>query len=159
MFPFRNLVLTLCLFLTLFAAGCAGLGSGYESPTVNISSFKALPGQGAAPNFEIGLHITNPNRSALELKGVAYTVSVEGHKLLTGISNDLPTIEAYGQGEILLNGTVSLFNSIAFFADLATQKTNQKDLSYSLDAKLDTGAFHPIIRVNKKGTLSFESFQ
>ncbi len=139
--------------ISLLTAGCAGIGTGYETPEVTVSSFKTLPGQGAAPRFEIGLHILNPNRVDLELEGVAYTVSIEGYKILTGVSNDLPVIEAYGEGEILLTATVSLFNSIAFFADLAG-KDNPDELSYSFEAKLDVGSFRPIIRVSKSGTLS-----
>ena len=150
--PFNLLLLTF-LFCTV-ATGCAGLQSGYETPDVTISSFKALPGQGAAPKFEIGLHIVNPNRTELALKGVAYTVSIEGHKILTGVANDLPVIEAYGEGDVTLTGTVSLFNSIAFFADLA-RSTAPEDLTYSFDAKLDPGTLHPIIRVNRSGTFSF----
>ncbi|WDP88353.1 MAG: LEA type 2 family protein [Desulfobacter sp.] len=143
---------TLFFFLM---AGCAGLNTGYDQPTVTVSSFKAVPGQGPVPRFEIGLHIVNPNRTELSLKGVAYTIEIEGHKIMTGVAKDLPVIEAYSEEEVILTGTVSLFNSIAFFADLAGHK-NLDGLSYSLEAKLDPGALHPVIRVTKKGTLSLE---
>jgi len=149
----RLFILTVVPILITLLVGCAGLQPGYESPSVTVSSFKALPGKGAAPRFEIGLHIVNPNRTDLALRGVAYTITLEGHKILTGVANDLPVIEAYGEGNVILAGTVSLFNSIAFFADLARDK-NPDALSYSLDAKLDPGTLSPIIRVNKKGTLS-----
>ncbi len=149
----RPFILTVIAVLMTFALGCAGLQPGYESPSVTVSSFKALPDKGAAPRFEIGLHIVNPNRTELALRGVAYTITLEGHKILTGVANDLPVIEAYGEGDVVLMGTVNLFNSIAFFADLARNKKPDA-LSYSLDAKLDPGTLSPIIRVNKKGTLS-----
>lgn len=149
----RTAALTLIAVLMTLTIGCAGLQPGYETPSVTISSFKALPGEGVAPRFEIGLHIVNPNRTELALKGVAYTVSLEGHKVLTGVANDLPVIEAYGEGNVLLMGTVSLFDSIAFFTDLA-RKGNPEELSYSLDAKLDPGTLSPVIRVNKEGKIS-----
>jgi LEA14-like dessication related protein len=139
-------------FLGVYLTGCAGLQTDYETPTVSVTSFKAIPGEKMVPRFEIGLHIVNPNRSALDLKGIAYTVTLEGHDLLTGVSNKLPRIEAYGEGDILLEASMDFFNSIGFFADLA--KNKRETFAYSLDAKLDVGTLHPILRVSKKGDIS-----
>ncbi len=147
--------LILILILGFYLTGCAGLQTDYEPPTVSITSFKAIPGEGMVPRFEIGLHIVNPNRSALDLKGIAYTVNLEGHDLLTGVSNKLPRIEAYGEGDVLLKASVDFFNSIGFFADLA--KNQRETFAYRLDAKLDVGTLHPIIRVSKEGNLSLFS--
>ena len=153
--PLSHKLVLFIFIAALFSIGCAGLSNDWETPAITVSSFKAVPGENAAPKFEIGLHIVNPNRTPLELDGIAYTISLEGHKLLTGVANDLPVIDAYAQGDVLLTGTVSLFNSIAFFADLARRKTHN-DFSYSFDAKLDIGSLRPIIRVNKTGTLSLD---
>lgn len=149
-------ILSLALTGTLICLclGCAGLGSGYEPPTVTVSSFRALPGESVAPRFEIGLHIINPNPTDLNLRGVAYTIDVQGHKILTGVANDLPVIKAYGEQQIMLTGAVNLFNSIAFLTDMARSK-GLDGLSYRLSAKLDPGGIHPVIRVSQKGTLSF----
>ncbi len=141
------------LILGIYLTGCTGLKTDYETPIVSITSFNAIPGEGIVPRFEIGLHIVNPNRSALDLKGISYTIALEGHTLLTGVSNKLPRIEAYGEGDILLEGSVDFFNSIVFFADLAKNQKRQS-FEYRLDAKLDVGALYPVIRVSKKGNLS-----
>ncbi len=146
----------LILFFGFYLTGCAVLQTDYETPTVSITSFRAIPGEGMAPKFEIGLHIINPNRSALDLKGISYTINLEGHKLLTGVSNKLPRIEGYGEGDVLLEASLDFFSSIGLFAELAKNK-KQEMFSYSLDAKLDVGILHPIIRVNKKGNLSLFS--
>jgi LEA14-like dessication related protein len=150
----KHLIFILILCTSL--AGCAGLQTDYESPIVSVTSFKAIPGEGMAPRFQIGLHIVNPNRSDLNLKGIAYTVNLEGHSLLTGVSNKLPRIEAYGEGDILLEASVDFFNSMGFFADLAKNQ-NRETFAYSLDAKLDVGTLHPIIRISKKGNISLFS--
>ncbi|HGY11362.1 MAG: hypothetical protein DRH34_14240 [Deltaproteobacteria bacterium] len=143
----------LLLFLILFVSGCATLQPGYETPIVSITSFEAIPTQGLIPQFQIGLHIVNPNRSPLDLKGVSYTISLEGHKIMTGVSNQLPLIEAYGEGDVLLTASVDLFSSIGFFTDLIRTQTKEK-ISYSLNAKLDAGSLHPMIRVTRKGEIS-----
>ncbi len=147
-----NHIILIILF-GFYLTGCAELQSDYEIPTVSITSFNAIPGEGMAPRFEIGLHIVNPNRSALELKGISYTVNIEGHNLLTGVSNKLPRIEAYGEGDVLLEASVDFISSIGFFADLA-KNPKLEAFEYSLDAKLDVGTLHPVIRVSKKGKLS-----
>ncbi|MCD4720011.1 MAG: LEA type 2 family protein [Desulfobacula sp.] len=137
----------------LFTLSCATLQPGYETPTVSITSFEAIPSQGMIPQFQIGLHIVNPNRSPLDLKGISYTITLEGHKIMTGVSNQLPRIEAYGEGDVVLNASVDLFSSIGFFTDLI--RNQKKDMiSYSLNAKLDAGSLHPLIRVTKKGKIS-----
>nr|WP_320014472.1 LEA type 2 family protein [uncultured Desulfobacter sp.] len=146
------------LFLTMvfIFSGCAPLQPGFETPVVSISSFEALPSQGVVPQFEIGLHIVNPNRTALNLIGMVYTISLEGHKLVTGVTNELPVIEAYSEGDIFLNASVNLFSSIGFFTNLIRNQNLEK-ISYQFNAKLDVGTLHPVIRVTKKGELSLIS--
>lgn len=143
----------ICSFFILIASGCSSLQPGYETPVVSITSFEAIPTKGIIPQFQIGLHIVNPNRSALNLKGVSYTIALEGHKVMTGVSNQLPQIDPYGEGDVLLTASIDLFNSIGFFTDLVTTRKKEK-ISYSLTAKLDAGTLHPLIRVTRKGELS-----
>lgn len=151
----RTLSLAFFCLLLLMVFGCATHQPGYEKPAVTISSFEAVPSQGIVPKFKIGLHIVNPNRTPLELKGIAYTIALEGRKIMTGVSNKLPKIEAYGEGSVELNAVVDLFSSIGFFTDL--MKTGRLDaVNYSFTAKLDAGSFHPLIRVKREGKLSLD---
>ena len=141
----------LSLFL-LSVSSCAQLQSGYETPVVSITSFEAVPTQGIVPRFQIGLHIMNPNRSPLYLKGVSYTISLERHTIMTGVSNQLPQIEAFGEGDVLLDASVDLFSSMGFFSDLIRRKKDK--ISYTLNAKLDAGSSYPLIKVTRKGKIS-----
>ena len=75
---------------------------------------------------------------------------------MTGVTNELPVIEAYSEGDILLNASVDLFSSIGFFTDLIRNRNLEK-ISYKFNAKLDVGTFHPVIRVTKEGELSLSS--
>ncbi len=149
---FTKLVICLILFIT--SVGCASLEPGFETPTVNIISFRVLPSEGAVPKFEIGLHIVNPNRSSLKLDGLIYSVTLEGHKVLTGVSNKLPTIDAYGEGDVVLVATADLLSSIGLFARLL--QSQQETFDYTLDAKLDIGSFRPRIHVVKEGEISLQ---
>jgi len=145
----------LLVVLATLSTGCAGFGPGYETPTVTVSSFRALPSDGAMPAFEIGLRVINPNREALELKGVSYTVSLEGHEIITGVGNELPVIEAYGEGEFKLTASANLFAGIRLLTDLMS--SGNDSFKYSFEAKLDIGTFRPAIRVKDSGKIALRS--
>ena len=143
-----------CLALFISISGCAGLEPGFEAPTVGVSSFRILPSEGAAvPRFEIGLHIVNPNSEALALQGIVYTVALEGHKVLTGASSDLPVIGAYDEGDVTLIATTNLLSGINLFASLMNQP--RESIAYDLEAKLDIGGLRPRIQVRETGQVVF----
>lgn len=133
-------------------AGCAGLRPGWETPTVTVKSVRAIPSQGVLPEFEIDLHVVNPNREKLKLAGVSYTVSLEGHELIKGVGNDLPVIEGYGEGDITLNASADLFAGVGLIRELMS--TQKNTVSYEFEAKLDPGALRPSIRVKDTGKVS-----
>ena len=140
--------IVLAMVLTA-VAGCATLHPDYETPAVNVSNIRALPSEGIAPRFEIDLHIVNPNRTALALQGIAYSLKLEGYKLLTGVANELPIIEAYGEGDVTLVASTNLLGSIRFFTDLIN--AGKDTISFELEAKLDPGGFKPAIYVVESG--------
>ena len=144
-------VLSLILWLVLLA-GCASLQADFKEPNVSVTSFRALPSEGMAPRFEIGLHVTNPNRTALELVGLSYTVNLEGRQILSGVASELPAIAGYGEGDITLLATADLFNSFSLFADLLRQPRDT--FAYEINADLDLGGIYPNINVAKKGQIS-----
>ena len=146
------------LVLVMFAlAGCAHLFSNFETPTVSVTSFRVLPGQGVLPTFEIGLHVINPNRTELKLAGISYHVDLEGHRVLSGVSNQLPVIEAYGEGDVVLQVQPDLFSTISLFTDLMKQPRDQ--FKFALTAYLDVGGFMPKIKVKKEGLISLNGQQ
>ena len=137
--------------------GCASMNADYEEPAVTVTSFRAVPTESAALNFEIGLRVVNPNRDPLELQGVAYTITLEGHKLITGVGKDLPAIEGYSEGEFTLNASASLFQAIQLLGDLMNDPKDR--IRYDLDTKLDVGTFRPAIRVRNSGEISLQPVQ
>jgi LEA14-like dessication related protein len=146
--------IVVCLALFIAVIGCANLEPGFETPIVGVTSFRILPSEGAVPKFEIGLHIINPNRTSLKFEGLVYSVTLEGHKVLTGVSNNLPVIESYGEGDVVLIATADLLNSIGLFATLL--QSQRETFDYKLDAKLDIGSFRPRIHVVKEGEISLQ---
>jgi LEA14-like dessication related protein len=142
----------LCTVWVLLVCGCSGMQFHYETPTLSLSSFRILPSDAMGPRFEIGLHIINPNRSSMKIYGVVYTVKIAGHRILTGVANDIPTIDGYGEGDVLLNTAADLFSSISLITNLLQERRDS--IAYELEAKLDLGRFRPDVHVEKRGTIS-----
>ena len=146
----RQLLAATSVLLLLCA--CTGLRPGFETPTVTVKSVRALPSTGALPDFEIVLHVVNPNREDLKLAGVSYSVSLEGHKVVNGVGNELPVIEGYGEGDLTLTASADLFAGLNLLRELIA--TSGDAIRYEFEAKLDPGPFSPSIRIKDKGELS-----
>ncbi len=146
----------LLIVLTTFClVGCAQFFPAFESPTVNVTSFRVLPSQTAIPIFEIGLHIINPNRAELKLRGISYHVELEGHQILNGVANNLPVIEGYGEGDVQLQVQPDLFSTINLFTDLLNQPRDK--FRFNLTAYLDIGGWLPKIKVEKEELISLSN--
>lgn len=104
------------------------------------------------PAFAIGLRVINPNPEALTLRGISYTVSLDGYDVIKGVGNNLPVIEGYGEGEFNLTASANLLAGVRLFSDL--MKSNKDTFGYGVEAKLDIGAFRPSIRVRDGGEIS-----
>jgi LEA14-like dessication related protein len=146
-----NVLATIIVALTVLPA-CVGLRPGFETPTVTVKSVRALPSEGALPDFEIILHVINPNNEALKLAGVSYTVSLAGHDVIQGVGNELPVIEGYGEGDLVLTASANLFAGIGLLRDLMS--TQGDVIRYEFEAKLDPGPLSPSIRVKDEGEIS-----
>jgi LEA14-like dessication related protein len=143
------------LLMLLIISGCARLSANYEEPTVGLKTFRLLPAEGIVPTFEIGLHIINPNRDPLDIRGLYYTVAIEGHKVLAGVASDLPEIKGYGEGDITIEATVDLLSGAKLIRSLLVQPTTT--FQYTFNAKLDLGPFIPTMNIVEKGQFSADS--
>ena len=130
-------------------SACNTLPTDFEEPSVSVSSFKPKRSANITPQFEIVLHVTNPNREPLELEGMSYTIHLDGNKVLTGVANDLPTIEPYGEADVVVNATADLLGGFQLITGLMADSKQQ--IEYEFNAKLDVGVFVPRIEVSKKG--------
>ena len=148
----RNLIAGL---LAVLLGACATLSPDYEEPTVTLSSFKALPSEGMVPAFEIGLRIINPNSQPLNLDGIVYTVSLEGHELVKGVGKDFPVIEGYSEGEVKLTAAANLLAGIRFVGDMMQERG--ESVEYEFKAKLDLGGLYPSIRVSERGEINLSA--
>ena len=143
--------------LFLMISGCAIIQPRFENPSVSLTSFQLIPSENMAPRFEIGLHVINPNKIPLPLQGMSYTVMLEGHQLLKGVTTDLPSIPAYGEGEVVLQATADLFSGLRLLNDLMSRP--RETFTYELKAKLDIGSLLPIIWIREAGEITLQQLK
>lgn len=141
-------------FLSIFLlCNCAGtISPDFEPPVVSLHTFKMLPNESVTPRFEIGLRILNPNSDPLRFDGIFYSVDIEGYKVLSGVSNDLPTIEPYSEANITLEANVDLFRGVRLISSLLQDPRDA--FKYSFKAKLDLQGFSPNINIKEEGQLN-----
>jgi LEA14-like dessication related protein len=141
--------------ILLLLSACASMPTDFEEPSLTVSSIALRNTNSITPQFDIILHITNPNRVALNMAGMSYSVALAGNKVITGVANDLPVVEAYGEADVPISAVVSLMGGIRFLNELMTRNPDQID--YVFDARLDVGKLRPRININKSGIISLRS--
>ena len=138
------------LLLLAILAGCATIPSDFKEPKVALLSIKPRLLNSMAPEFDILLRVSNPNREALELRGLTYQVRLADRKVVDGVANDLPRIEAYGEADVSLSARADLFGAL----DVLTRLMNNRGepVDYAFDAEIDVGALYPMVRVSRSGS-------
>lgn len=143
----------LVLSVLFLSTSCASLKSVVEKPRLAVTDFKLLGTQGLSPRFGIGLKVDNPNRFDLKLNGASYTLSLQGFEVIQGVSNDIPTIPAYGSATFTVEAQASFMEGLKLVKSLMANNT--KALGYVLSVKLDAGDLVPTINIKDEGMVEF----
>ena len=146
-------MLTPSFLLLVLLGGCATLSPGFEEPTLQVNSIRLKNSNSLAPEFEISLQVTNPNRDALSIDGMTYTLNLAGNKVVSGAANDLPTIPAYGEADVKIMATLSLLGGFKLLNDLMNQY--QESVGYEIIVRLDVGKLYPRITIQREGVFTF----
>lgn len=142
------------LAFLLLVGGCATLPSDFKQPGISVVSVTPRILNGVAPEFDIVLRVTNPNRSALDIAGLSYTINLSGSKVIEGVANDLPEIAPYGEANVRLGATADLFSSLQVLTGLLADPTSP--VEFEFNAEIDIGSFYPMISVNRVGVISLQ---
>ena len=135
-------------------SGCASLLPKLDPPKVNLVSFRSLPAESGAPRFEIKLRVVNPNKQALDIAGISYSVELLNKELVTGAANDIAPIAGYGEGEVTLQAELQLLELVRLLASFGT--TNSEPLKYRFTAKIDFNGLTPTQRIEDSGEITLK---
>ena len=138
-------------------SACATLTSEVDPPKVTMESFRSIASESGTPRFEIKLRVTNPNKQPLDVAGIGYSVEIQGKELVSGVTNDVPLVEAYSEEMVTLEASLQLFQLLRLVTSLATVESDA--LAYRFSAKIDFKGFTPTQRIEETGTISLDQLQ
>ena len=141
----------LMLVAALGLNGCTNLME-LQAPKVSVTSVRPVAGKGLLPNFEIDLHLSNPNDQELSLRGASNALSLEGNPLVSGVASKLPALPAYGETDVTLTAVPDVAGALGL-AQTLMQGADISKLRYHVEARLDIAAALPDIVIEKEGTL------
>ncbi|MCA1798070.1 MAG: LEA type 2 family protein [Xanthomonadaceae bacterium] len=143
---------TIIIAVSALVAGCASLPF-YEQPQVTVTTVALSPKTSnfAAPRFDIGLRVVNPNRVALPLRGIDYSLDIGGSRLVSGATRDLPRIPANGAADFTIEVSPDFASAARVFNELMTRRDV---VQYTFRARLDVGGLVPNFNVEQRGQLT-----
>lgn len=147
---FRS-ALILCLGFLLLA-GCSSLNPRLEQPTVKVAGLQLLPAEGFNQPIEVSLLIANPNDRDLNLRGMSYTVGIENFDVLSGVSNQLPTLTAYQETPVKVVVSANVLQVVRLIEHFSRVGVKE-NVNYNFSAKLDFSAWLPAMQINEKGMI------
>ncbi|MBT8139248.1 MAG: LEA type 2 family protein [Gammaproteobacteria bacterium] len=144
-------------FIITTLAACSALQLPLLSPDLQLVHIKPGDSGGLVPSFKVGLLVTNPNPQSLGLNGVSYTINLQGFDVITGSALDIPVVPAQGDALIELDAKLGLIEGAQLLA-MMLAKPN-RELDFSLEAKLDTGLpWLGIVPVRKQGVIDLQTY-
>lgn len=144
--------LVLITILALALGGCSSLMQGIEPPKVSVDSVRSLPAEGSGPRFQIVLRIANPNARALDIAGISYGIELLGRELVSGVSNQVPRIEAYTEEQVVIDAGVNLLELLRLLGNLGQSRGDA--LGYRFTAKIDFRGLLPTQYVEDSGNIA-----
>jgi len=137
------------IVMLIVLVGCASLK--LEQPRVALESISPLSGTSLQPRVKVTLSITNPNSIALPLKGMSYTIALNGVELIQGASNDLPTIPGYGTESVVVVVGANLSAAPKLLLRFLVNPTQTFD--YAFKAKIDLKGPYPSFNIVEAGEI------
>jgi len=138
------------VIIVFLLSGCSNLQDlhNIEVELVNIQPIKSV---GSSPRFNLQLLIANPNPQNIGIESVSFKLEIAGQNILSGMSDNIPTLMAYSQTNIQVQAKLNLFSLYALLTHLS-QLPNEKP-KYKLHAELRPKGFFTF-SINKQGYLT-----
>jgi LEA14-like dessication related protein len=105
----KVLALTVC-FIAL--SGCALFVPKVQAPHLSVVGIEMQKGSLWQQKFRVRLHVDNPNDLALPVKGITYTLEVNGQEFAHGESAASFSVPALGQAEFDMNMTANMAGTL-----------------------------------------------
>ncbi len=129
----KRTAIALCAVSALLASGCV-LSPRFTTPTLTVAGVQVEGGDLLEQRLKVRVHVENPNDRRLPIKGVAYTLEIEGQPFASGESAASFVVPALGATEFDMNVTTNMAGTLMRL--LARGPDARQSVSYHLSGKI-----------------------
>lgn len=128
--------LRLCsLLCVLLLSACSAFAPKLETPRLSLVSASLVSADVFSQQFNVRLHVANPNNRDLPIKGIDYQLFLEGDSFAEGLSNAPFVVPALGEKEFDLSLRTNFVSSIGRLLSRLDGGARSK-VNYSLQGKV-----------------------
>ena len=129
----KRLFGTTALFSLLLLSGCAS----HQPLKVSVTGIKPAGVAGLGMRMMVNLRVQNPNEVAVDYKGVALDMKVQGKKFASGTSDSTGSVPSLGEAVVSVPVTVSAMDMIKKSKAMLKSAWKGK-FSYEVKGKLNS---------------------
>ena len=146
-----KIILLLCCTVTLTA--CSSFGGYQESPRVSLVSIQPIEMSLLEQRYGLQLRILNPNDNEIPVKGLSYSIEINGHEFAYGVSRQPVTIPPFSEALLDVEVISSLLNVMQQFQAMSNENSNS--LHYRLRGKISLAKSLAKLPFNVEGELTW----
>lgn len=130
--------------------GCTNLQSPPLEPVnLSLENIELLPQQGLQQKFKLKFSLQNPNAQTIAFQGMRYSLDLNNQKVLSGVTNELPSLDGYSQESVELVAGTQLLGIIRLLNTVASNPN--MEFQYTLHATMDIENQFSNMVINESG--------
>ena len=119
--------------VALLSCGCA-LAPRFTTPQLTVVGVQLEASDLLTQHLKVRVHVQNPNDRTLPIKGIEYTLEVDGQPFATGDSASSFVVPALGEAEFDMNVTTNMAGMLVRL--LARPSDERASVPYRLTGKI-----------------------
>ena len=140
------------LLAAVLLSACA-LAPKLEPPTLSIVDVQVVSAELWMQHLKVRLHVHNPNDRELPVKGLSYTIYVNGEEAAHGVSDKSFIVPALGEAEFDMHVTANMAGTVLGLLARGGGAPDRIDYRVAGKVELSSG-FMRSIPFDRRGTFS-----
>jgi len=143
----------LLLCCTVILTACSTFGGYQEAPRVSLISIQPIEMGFLEQRYGLQLRIMNPNDDAIPVKGLSYSIEINGHEFAYGVSRQPVSIPAFSEALLDVEVVSNLLNVMQQVQEMSSETGNS--LHYRLRGKISLEKSLAQLPFNVEGKLTW----
>jgi len=121
--------------VALLLPGCALFAPKFETPQLSIVGVDFVKSDLWEQRLKVRMRVHNPNDRTLPIKGLSYTLEVDGQEFARGESGASFVVPALGEAEFDMNVTANMAGTLIKFLGRGSDALGQK-VEYRMSGRI-----------------------